>query len=306
MRLPACVTSWPARHAIAIDGSDEASVSSNNSTRRGARAFDRPPRLRRTARRVAAGDRAGGQVPPMDVAAGDRFQRRGWMRRMPRRFPWRARAVGGRFISLASRRSIKKTCPSSSQSCGGSTFRSGAASHAGTAGVARSVPTIRGALGQPACRPSSPTPSRSAIGGMRTRSPSRASLGPAGACLPAWAGSSTRRPLCRRPNASPGISTASSRLCSPSCGPPTSTRPTGAPNTPSAPPSLIARSVAGIGRPAAHGPNRSSRVWSEPRVNAMSTSTTSSPRCCGRRGRWSPRLFASRRCRITRETKTLM
>ena len=57
MRLPACVRSWPARHAIAIDGSDEASVSSNNSTRRGARAFDRPPRLRRTARRVAAGDR---------------------------------------------------------------------------------------------------------------------------------------------------------------------------------------------------------------------------------------------------------
>ena len=130
--------------------------------------------------------------------------------------------------------------------------------------------------------------------------------GPAGACLPAWAGSSTRRPLCRRPNASPGISTASSRLCSPSCGPPTSTRPTGALNTPSAPPSSIARSVAGIGRPAAHGPNRSSRVWSAPRVNAMSTSTTSSPRCCGRRGRWSPRLFASRRCRITRETKTLL
>ena len=74
---------------------------------------------------------------------------------------------------------------------------------------------------------------------------------------------------CRRPNASPGISTASSRLCSPSCGPPTSTRPTGALNTPSAPPSSIARSVAGIGRPAAHGPNRSSRVWSAPRVNAM-------------------------------------
>ena len=152
-----------------------------------------------------------------------------------------------------------------------------AAWHICSAGVARSVPTIRGARGQPAGRPSSPTPSRSAIGGMPTRSPSRASLGPAGACLPAWAGSSTRRPLCRRPNASPGISTASSRLCSPSCGPPTSTRPTGALNTPSAPPSSIARSVAGIGRPAAHGPNRSSRVWSAPRVNAMSTSTTSSP-----------------------------
>ena len=68
----------------------------------------------------------------MDVAAGDRF-RRGWMRRMPRRFPWRARAVVGRFRPLASRPSTKKTCPSSSQSCGGSTFRSGAASHAGTA-----------------------------------------------------------------------------------------------------------------------------------------------------------------------------
>ena len=145
--------------------------------------------------------------------------------------------------------------------------------------------------------------SSTGAGSMPTRSPSRASLGPASACLPAWAGSSTRRPLCRRPNASPGISTASSRLCSPSCGPPTSTRPTGALNTPSAPPSSIARSVAGIGRPAAHGPNRSSRVWSAPRVNAMSTSTTSSPRCCGRRGRWSPRLFASRRCRITRETE---
>ena len=34
MRLPACVRSWPARHAIAIDGSDEASVSSNNAARR--------------------------------------------------------------------------------------------------------------------------------------------------------------------------------------------------------------------------------------------------------------------------------
>ena len=33
------------------------------------------------------------------------------------------------------------------------------------------------------------------------------------------------------------------------------TRPTGAPNTPSAPPSSIARSVAGIARPAARGPN---------------------------------------------------
>ena len=47
----------------------------------------------------------------MDVAAGDRF-RRGWMRRMPRRFPWRARAVVGRFRPLASRPSTKKTCPS--------------------------------------------------------------------------------------------------------------------------------------------------------------------------------------------------
>ena len=45
---------------------------------------------------------------------------------------------------------------------------------------------------------------------------------------------------------------------------------------------------------------RSSRVWSAPRVNAMSTSTTSSRRCCGRHVRWSPRLSTSRRCRITR------
>ena len=84
------------------------------------------------------------------------------------------------------------------------------------------------------------------------------------------------------------------------CGPPTWTPPTGAPNTPSVPPSSIARFVAGIARPAARGPNRSSRVWSAPRVNATSTSTTSSPRCCGHRVRWSPRLSTPRRSSITR------
>ena len=66
------------------------------------------------------------------------------------------------------------------------------------------------------------------------------------------------------------------------------------------PPSSIARFVAGIARPAARGPNRSSRVWSAPRVNATSTSTTSSPRCCGHRVRWSPRLSTPRRSSITR------
>ena len=81
---------------------------------------------------------------------------------------------------------------------------------------------------------------------------------------------------------SPGISW----LCSPSCGPPTSTR------------RRAARSSQDLWR------ESSSRVWSAPRVNAMSTSTTSSPRCCGRRGRWSPRLFASRRVGSPARRKT--
>ena len=164
----------------------------------------------------------------------------------------------------------------------------------------RSAPTIRGAPGRAACRSSSPTPWRSAIGVMRTRSPIMASPWLMGACSPTWAGSSTRHRRCRRPSASrpsrPRVPGRARLLVGLRCG----RDRTGAQNTPSSPAVVNRKICGGNRRPEFAADPRNPRECDPHRASTPCRSRTSSPRSCGRHVRLSPRLSTSRRSRITR------